>query len=162
MDLDKVLIFSTYELLLIAVLFMAALSGLLIYIAWKRGFAAGEKKGYEKRSEEQNSYLQGKIDGGREELEKLTISYEPFVDIHENFFRKSVDAGYQLQIFYNGMPLGDPTRRVVRHNEKFKDENVKQILDQVNEIIRTISKTGNSKGIPVRTSESPNRSRKKK
>jgi hypothetical protein len=169
---------AVYIILLIIIILIT------VYLTRKYAYIAGEKYGYEKRSNEQykliqkeiskhkesddyknnleNNYLKGKIDGAKEELEKFTFNYEPYVDIFETYFRKTVEVGYQIQIFYNGMPIGDPTKRVVKHNEKFKDENVKHLVDQVNETIKSIAQIGISKGIKVKTTDTPVKSSRKR
>lgn len=154
------------------------------YFTKKHAFSAGVQFGYEKRSNEQykiiqkellkhresddykcnleNNYLKGKVDGAAEELCKFTIIYEPFVDIFENFFRKTVEAGYQMQILYQGLPIGDPTKRVTKYEEKYKEENVKYLVDQVNETVKSISQLGISKKIQVRTIDIPVKSSRKR
>ena len=154
------------------------------FITRKYAFSSGEKFGYEKRSNEQykfvqrellkhkesddyrinleNNYLKGKIDGSEEELSKFTLIYEPFVDVFENFFRKTVEAGYQMQILYQGLPIGDPTKRILKYEEKFKEENIKYLVDQINETVRTIAGQEISKRIPVQTSEIPIRNIRKR
>lgn len=154
------------------------------FITRRHSFVAGQKSGYEKRSNEQykivqkellrlkesddykinleNNYLKGKNDGSEEELRKFTLIYEPFIDIFENFFRKTVEAGYQMQILYHGLPIGDPTKRVIKYEEKFKEENVKYLVEQVNEIVKTIAQQGLSKKIPVRTIKTPVRNYRKR
>lgn len=175
------IIINSYTVYLLIITVLAAVSGVLLHLTWKRAYAAGVKSGYDKRENEEykiireeisrhresedyknvleNSYLKGRLDGAREELERFTINYEPFIDIYDSYFRKTFEAGYQVQIFYNGIPVGDPTRRVVRHREKFKEENVKLLMEQVNSAIGTIAQSVASKGIPVKTSQTPVKSK---
>jgi len=183
MIINSASVLSVYEVFLSVILIIVIISGILVYLTWKRAYAAGVKSGYEKRSNEEykqiqeeiskhresedyknvveNSYLKGRLDGAREELERFTINYEPFIDIYDSYFRKTVEAGYQVQIFYSGIPVGDPTRRVMRHREKFKEENVKFLTEQINSAISTIAQSAASKGIPVKTSPTPVKSKVK-
>ncbi len=181
MVINSAAVLSAYEVFFSVILSIVIVSGVLVYLTWKRAYASGVKSGYEKRGNEEykkireeiskhresedyknvleSSYLKGRLDGARDELERFTINYEPFLDIYDSYFRKTVEAGYQVQIFYNGIPVGDPTRRVVRHREKFKEENVKLLMEQINSAISAIAQSAASKGIPVKTSQTPVKSK---
>ncbi len=171
-------------IILVGIISVIIIILITFYFTRKYAFNEGVRDGYEKRSNEQykivqkellkhkesddyknnleNNYLKGKIDGAEEELEKFTLIYEPFIDVFENFFRKTVEAGYQMQILYQGLPIGDPTKRVTKYEEKFKEENVKYLVEQVNETVKSIAQLGISKKIPVRTIEIPVKNHRKR
>lgn len=88
-------------------------------------------------------YLRGKVDGAREELEKFQITYIPVVEEEDSLFSHKFDAGYEMQLSYAGLPVGDPTRRITSHKEKFKDENVNKAIDLVTKLLE--SRTGQFK-----------------
>lgn len=119
-----------------------------------------------KETEEFKSLLEVEFRKGIEEGEKRTMSklalaYEPFIDISENFFRKTAEAGYTMQMFFNGLPLGDPMKRVTNHVEKYKDENVKYLVDSVNGTLNNILLMVDPLGIPVKVNENPKIGKKK-
>lgn len=176
----------TVAILSISVSFIIGLiSSYLLYkfVFAKRDFEEGKRIAYLENSEIRNQqvksgilehketdefkslleieYLKGVEEGGKRELSKFTLSYEPFVDIAENFFRKTADAGYIMQIFYNGLPLGDPMKRVTNHEEKYKDENVKYLIDSVNGTINNILLMADPLGIPVKVNEKTKIGKKK-
>jgi hypothetical protein len=98
----------------------------------------------------ENQYLKGQIYGEQETLKKFTLLYEPFVEVSEGIFKKSAVSGYQLQMYFNGLPLGDPTRRVIKKEEKFKEENMKYLIEQVYGTIQKIVEIATPAGIPVK------------
>lgn len=76
-------------------------------------------------------YRKGIEEEEKRAIERFTLSYEPFIEISDNFLKKTAEAGYTMQIFYSGLPLGGPMKRVTKREEKFIDENVKYLVDSV-------------------------------
>jgi hypothetical protein len=97
-----------------------------------------QKESQHFKTEMEKNYLEGKKDGERDALEKISIQYEPVIKIKDGFFRKKVTSGYQLQIFYNGFPVGDPTVRILQNEEKVKEEHIKLIMDKIDKRIDDI------------------------
>ena len=67
-----------------------------------------------------NEYIRGKIDGSKEELEKFSISYQPFIERINGMIWDDAAIGYEMQIFYAGFSIGEPTRKITNHEKKFK------------------------------------------
>lgn len=89
----------------------------------------------------------------RRHSKSLTLSYDPFVEVKEGIFKKTAVSGYQLQIYFNGLPMGDPTRRVLNKEEKFKEENLQYLIEQVNGVLQTIVELATPAGIPVKIAQ---------
>lgn len=101
------------------------------------------------KSRLKTEYLKGKEDGEAKALEKFTISYDPFIEVNDTFFVKTAETGYIMQVFYNGLPFGEPTRRVLEHVEKYKEENAKLIIESITNTLSNIVYTSKTVGIPV-------------
>lgn len=43
---------------------------------------------------------------------RVTVKYDPIVYYHKKLFREKVVAGYSLQIYYDGIPFGEPSERI--------------------------------------------------
>ncbi|AIQ20643.1 hypothetical protein H70357_31105 [Paenibacillus sp. FSL H7-0357] len=106
-------------------------------------------------------YRKGVEEGEKKAFVKFTLIYEPFVDISDSLLKKTAEAGYTMQMFYNGLPLGDPMKRVTHHEEKYKDENMKYILDTINGTINNLMLVADPLGIPVTMNEKPKIEKKK-
>jgi hypothetical protein len=109
-----------------------------------------------------NEYLRGKEDGSKEERNRFSICYTPFIDITDSFLKTTADAGIEMQIFYGGLPVADPMRRVTKHEEKCKEENIKYLIDKVNENIKVLADLATSHQIPVKITQEPKRESTKK
>ncbi|MEK4878744.1 MULTISPECIES: hypothetical protein [Paenibacillus] len=106
-------------------------------------------------------YRKGVEEGEKKAFAKFTLIYEPFVDISDSLLKKTAEAGYTMQMFYNGLPLGDPMKRVTHHEEKYKEENMKYILDTINRTINNLMLVADPLGIPVIMNEKPKIEKKK-
>lgn len=91
----------------------------------------------------------GEIQGAKNELAKFKIEYEQFLDIKDEFFKKKAESGYYMQLFYNGLPIGEPNKRIISSEEKFKEENAKELIDSVTQSIQKISSVATSNNIPI-------------
>jgi len=53
---------------------------------------------------------------------KVTVKYEPIVYCHKKLFTEKVVAGYRVQIYYDGIPFGEPSERITyQSNEVDRD-----------------------------------------
>lgn len=100
--------------------------------------------------------------GAENELTKFAIEYKPFVNTYDDFFKKKAEIGYSMQLFYNNLPLGDPMNRITQKEEKFKEENLNIIIENITQNIRNISAIAKSNMIPVNISSVPERNNNKK
>ena len=82
-----------------------------------------------------NEYRRGKDDGQKAELEKLAIVYEPYQVISEEWMgmKKRAELGYSMQLHYAGLPIGEPTRKVLREKIEYDQANIDKIMN--NELI---------------------------
>lgn len=170
--------FTTTQLviILLVLVIVSLVTGILVNFRSKRKYYADAfSAGYEKRQNEhseivredvekikqstdfkvllENENNKGKIDGRKETLQQFRISYQPFVDNHDSFLKHTAEAGYYMQIFYEGLPIGDPMKRITKHDEKFKEENLKYLVDSATEAVNQIAKAATGTGIPVSIAE---------
>lgn len=108
----------------------------------------------------ENQYLRGKIAGACEELGKFDVRYSVVTVEHDNFLKSTFDAGYEMQLFYSGLPVGEATRRITHHGEKSKDENVMKIVGVVEKILETLANNAGKYNIPVTVTKSVQRAKK--
>ena len=101
-------------------------------------------------------HAKGKAAGTEEERGKLKISTHPFVETRETFLSSETDVGYELQIFYDGLPIGSPAKHVSVHNVKSKDENITKALEIVTSSLNLLA--GAHARVPVSV-EQPKRTR---
>lgn len=82
-----------------------------------------------------NEYRRGKDDGQKAELAKLTIVYEPYQVVSEEWMgmKKRAELGYSMQLHYAGLPIGEPTRKVLREKVEYDQANIDKIMN--NELI---------------------------
>ena len=109
-----------------------------------------------------NQYLRGLADGQKKALQDFSLAYTPVIEISDSFFRHTADAGYMMQIFYNSLPMGDPMKRHIKHEENFKDENMRFLIDSVNTTLQNIMLLADPLGIPVRVTKEPQIERTKR
>lgn len=43
---------------------------------------------------------------------RVTVSYEPVIYYEKKLFREKIVAGYRTHIFYDGIPVGEPSERI--------------------------------------------------
>lgn len=82
-----------------------------------------------------NEYRRGKDDGHKAELEKLAIVYEPYQVVTEEYMgmKKRAELGYSMQLHYAGLPIGEPTRKVLHAKIEYDQARIDKIMD--NELI---------------------------
>jgi hypothetical protein len=105
----------------------------------------------------EREYARGKGQGAKEELEKFQITYTPVLVERDSFLKNSVDAGYEMQIYYSGFPVGEPTRRITHHEEKSKDENINKVVDLIKDNLELLAMTAGKHKIPVAVNKKPSR-----
>lgn len=60
---------------------------------------------------------------------RVTSGYEPIVKIDDGWFRSKVVAGYRIQLFYDGIPIGDPTERMVYQSSRVDKEAIEKAVN---------------------------------
>lgn len=82
-----------------------------------------------------NEYRRGKDDGHKAELEKLAIVYEPYQVVTEEYLgmKKRAELGYSMQLHYAGLPIGEPTRKVLHAKIEYDQAKIDNIMN--NELI---------------------------
>ena len=95
------------------------------------------------------NYLKGFDAGKLEERKKLSVSITPKMEIRDNFFKKTAYTGYELQVIYDGFPIGNPQYKNTETYEKFKDDNLKYAIDKANETVIIVAKHFIDKNVEV-------------
>ena len=60
---------------------------------------------------------------------RVTVSYEPIIYYQDKLFSDKVVAGYRAQIFYDGLPVGEPTEKIVYQSKTVDREAVSAALE---------------------------------
>jgi hypothetical protein len=78
-----------------------------------------------------NAYRRGKDEGQKAELQKLAIVYEPYQELTEEYFgiKKRAEIGYNMQLHYAGLPIGQPTRKTTHTNVEFDADKIEKIMN---------------------------------
>lgn len=103
-------------------------------------------------------YRKGVEDGEKKALSRFSIKYDDYEKTIDSFFNKKVNIGYTMQLFYEGLPIGDQMVKIIYHNEKVKEDNVKYLVETVQETIQQIGMQASTKGIPVMISNKKSKS----
>lgn len=106
-------------------------------------------------------YRKGVEEGEKKALGDFGLSYEPYVEVTDTFLKRTADIGYMMQMFYKGLPIGDPMKRITSHEEKFKEDNLKYLIDTVTGTLNNIMHMAAPLGIPVKVSQNPKIEKKK-
>ena len=102
------------------------------------------------------------IIGWRKLTEKrVSVSYEHVIYREHGLFKSKVVASYRVQFFYDGLPIGEPTEKIVYSENKVDKEAVQtaltealqnlkiaikpsgtplKVLNKVADVIKTLSK----------------------
>ncbi len=75
------------------------------------------------------SYQEGKRDGAEEELKKFIVRYTAFTDETGNVVNKKIRIGYDMQLYYQNFPVGDPTRRIIREEKRLNEDVVNAVIE---------------------------------
>ena len=59
---------------------------------------------------------------------RVSVSYEPIIHHEDSFFRNKVVASYRVQLHYDGLPIGEPTEKIVYSGNKVDKEAVREAL----------------------------------
>ena len=84
-------------------------------------------------------FIAGKEAGKIEERKKLDIQITPQVFVQDNLLSKTLTSGYSKQITYDGFPIGETQFCIEQEIEKFKDENMKYVIDRLQETVTQIA-----------------------
>ena len=60
---------------------------------------------------------------------RVTVSYEPIIYYQDKLFSDKVVAGYRAQIFYDGLPVGEPMEKMVYQSKTVDREAVSAALE---------------------------------
>ena len=83
-----------------------------------------------------------------ETLQKLTekrvsVSYEHITYRKNRLFKSEIVAGYRVQFLYDGLPIGEPTEKIVYYADKVDEEAVREALAAALQTLQvTIEKSG--------------------
>ena len=59
---------------------------------------------------------------------RVSVSYESIIRHEDRLFRNKVVAGYRMQLHYDGLPIGEPTEKIVYSANKVDKEAVQKAL----------------------------------
>ncbi len=124
----------------------------------KNEFYKGKKEGFEEALKEykespeyqkviENEFRRGKENGQKEELAKFSIKYDTWNDYNDGFFKQHYIDGYNMQLFYNNLPIGVPTSRVLERKKKFKEENLKYLVEKLKSAVEYYIQSSTGFGI---------------
>lgn len=131
----------------------------LLDLKYREGHQAGSAEGVERLQQSQGyeavlavEHAKGKAAGAAEERERWALCYTPVTVDDDGFFSHTVEIGYETQLFYNGMPVNDPVRRVIETVKKSKDENIRAALDLAHKAtdLAIAAAAARQGGIPVK------------
>ncbi len=128
----------------------------IIELTFEKGVNEGKQQVFNSKEYEvalENQFMKGLKEGEESTLKKITIEYNPFIEVKETFFKKSAKSGYSMQLFFSGFPLGDSMTRILKIEEKFKDENMKYMVENVSNVLNNILLTVDPLGILVRVNK---------
>jgi hypothetical protein len=100
-----------------------------------------------------NEFQRGKDAGKLEELEKFTITYEPFTEKIEEYLglKKSATLGYFLHIHYCGFRIGQESRYVTHQSIEYDEKRIDALLNsEVASAINGVIQLAATKGIPTK------------
>jgi len=95
------------------------------------------------------AYLGGKQDGIREESGRLEILITPFHYKESSWLgmKNVLTVGYQQQIVYRRLPIGEPQRVPIHYEETWDNNRVNQILQLATTAANAYAATLNAAGI---------------
>jgi hypothetical protein len=104
-------------------------------------------------------YAKGKEAGAKSELEKFEISYQTVEIEHDNLWRNTKVVGYDMQLHYAGLPIGEPARRITQRAQKSKDD---QVYEALHRTLGVIEAAATKAGIPIKVTKTIKREKAKK
>ena len=66
---------------------------------------------------------------------KVTTGYEPFVYKDKKLFREKVVAGYRIHYYYDGVPFGEPSERIVYQSNEVDKEAIETAITNTLSIV---------------------------
>ena len=78
---------------------------------------------------------------------RVSVSYEHVIRHEDGLFRNKVVASYRVQFLYDGLPIGEPTEKIVYHANKVDKEAVQETLTAA---LQTLQIAIEASGIPLR------------
>jgi len=110
----------------------------------------------------EREFLRGKAAGAEEELARFEIRYQPILIDDDGFWNHSFEAGYEMQLHYAGLPVGDPTRRITHEQQKSNDENILKTMEVVTTVLLSLAKANSQRKISTAVSKEPQKAVRKK
>lgn len=95
-------------------------------------------------------YRKGFEAGQMETLNRFQIQYEKFSHVEDKWTCSVVETGYCMQLFYNGLPIGDVTRRVLHAEKRVNKEAVQEILQRLDKVVDNLITTAKDSNVPVK------------
>ena len=68
---------------------------------------------------------------------RVTVKYEPIVYYQKKLFREKVGAGYRIQIYYDGIPFGEPSERITYRSNEVDREAIETAITSAIPILTT-------------------------
>lgn len=66
---------------------------------------------------------------------RVTTGYEPFVYKDKKLFREKVVAGYRIHYYYDGIPFGEPSERIVYQSNEVDKEAIETAITNALSIV---------------------------
>ena len=94
-------------------------------------------------------HAKGKEVGIEDERNRWQLTYTPIVINDEGFFSHTIETGFEMQIFYAGLPINAPLRHITGHHKKSKDDNINKFLDIADKAVDIAVTIASKNKIPV-------------
>ncbi|MDE0399579.1 MAG: hypothetical protein OXL96_17435 [Candidatus Poribacteria bacterium] len=78
---------------------------------------------------------------------RVSVLYEHIIRHETGLFKSKVEGGYQVQFLYDGLPIGEPTEKIVYSEDKVDTEAVQNALAVA---LQTLQIAIEASGIPLR------------
>ena len=62
---------------------------------------------------------------------RVIVKYDPLVYYEKKLFRQKVVAGYSMQVYYDGLPVGEPSERIVYEANKVDRDAIEKAIKDV-------------------------------
>lgn len=95
-------------------------------------------------------YRKGWETGQKDTLAQFQIQYEKFSDVEDKWISSMVETGYCMQLYYNGLPIGDPTKRILHAEKKVNKEAVKTLLETLDRTVNNLIEVAKQSRIGVK------------
>ena len=132
----------TLPVFALTVLLASILSAVLAHALGSRGASSAKV-----------AFLEGKEKGYRDAKSEMSVRLDPFFEVDEGFFSSDYVAGYQMQLFVSGLPVGDPTRRITRAETAVNEENIKLAITSTLAVVQPMVAMLQAAQITAKTTE---------